>query len=568
MNASDRITSKPRTLSDYISKSMQSRVDQKQAAVAYEDQRFGTLTPHDGANASHENFASTRPHISTPASGLQGKPLPMAPSTPGQDFSYLLEKKVPAGEEPNAWIVKLFNQGKTTEEGVLRATTSCIRHASDWTSVAACLDALKRCNRSGHRVFPNLISFSAAMTMCDKNGHFDKALALFDHLVQHGPGFAIPAYPNTYLYNTAILSCEKTGQHHRAPELLYDLFDRGGSFPVPAHPDTISYTSAIKACAKGKMPDKAWELFNHLLRHGPDMPVPTYPSTMTYNATMTACERASRPDDALELLDHLRTHGPHFPVPALPDVTSYTLPIQAYEQAGQTDKALELFDDLVEHGPSLAPPVHPNVITYNAAVGAAVKAGLADRYRALLRLGIDGFPGQPDTKVFHPNLGFDPLENKLDLHKGSVLTQHGAADDPGSAVAVAVTRAIFESLLLSPQEFLPDGVPGINRQTMFVVGQHGEGKIRDAISNCIRAQGWIPTHPIQHNNRPNYGRLQALPGPVQQAPHEQGNSVPNSLAGAFVEEQASALQPMAQVFTPRLPSTLRPDAREFVPANL
>lgn len=231
------------------------------------------------------------------------------------------------------------------------------------------------------------------------------------------------------------------------------------------------------------------------------------PNTIIYNTAISACEKAGRADKALALVNHLLEHGPKFPVPAFPDTITYSAAISACAKAGEADKALELFDQLLEQGPKCPVPIFPNAITYSAVISACDKAGRVDRYPGLLRHGIDGCPGKPETKVFQPTLGFDPGSNTLDLHEAAVLTR---PTDPGArnpAVHSAVARAIFHCLLDNPRQLLGEGAAGINDKTVFVVGYHGADTVKQAVAQCMLEQGWIAGHSPGANGLPNPGRL-------------------------------------------------------------
>lgn len=182
-------------------------------------------------------------------------------------FAHLLEgPTIYLGKEQNAPIVDGFNAGQAnaTTDNVLRVTSSCVnRLGKDWQAAVACLHALSRCchPQTGEGVYPNTITFNAAISACEKGGRPDKALQLFEHLLNEGP-----------------------------------------KFPAPVYPDTITYNAALSACEKGGQPDEALQLFEHLLNEGPKFPTPIYPGTITYSAALSACEKAGRADRYPELL--------------------------------------------------------------------------------------------------------------------------------------------------------------------------------------------------------------------------------------------------------------------------
>jgi hypothetical protein len=160
--------------------------------------------------------------------------------------------------------------------------------------------------------------------------------------------------------------------------------------------------------------------------------------------------------------------------------------------------------------------VFPDTITFNAAISACEKAGRADLYANLLLSGISGVPGKPDTKVFKPMLGFDPRRNRLDSHQHVALIRRTDPSSRNPAIHPAVARAIFHVLLKEPKKILGPHAEGINDKTVFIVGQHGVGSVRDAIAECMRDQGWTPV-PRLRSGMANHGCLvvqprQELPG--------------------------------------------------------
>jgi pentatricopeptide repeat protein len=352
------------------------------------------------------------------------------------NFAHLLDDQQSyPREELNASIVDQFNAGivSVSADNVQRVTSACFRSAAgnDWNAAVACLQALSRCRdpRTGKGVFPDTITFNAAISACEKAGRADKALKLFDHMQTHGSAFNV-------------------------------------------FPDTITYSAAISACDKAGWADKALELFDHLETHGRDRDV--FPNTITYNTAISACDKAGWADKALELFDHLETHG----------------------------RARDVF---------------PNTITYSAVISACEKAGRADLYANLLLSGISGVPGKPDTKVFKPMLGFDPRRNRLDSHQHVALIRRTDPSSRNPAIHPAVARAIFHVLLKEPKKILGPHAEGINDKTVFIVGQHGVGSVRDAIAECMRDQGWTPVPRLRSDGMANHGCLvvqprQELPG--------------------------------------------------------
>ncbi|MFC0692367.1 hypothetical protein [Paraburkholderia humisilvae] len=278
-------------------------------------------------------------------------------------------------------------------DDVLRVTTACIiKLGDDHEGARACLEALQRCRhpQTGETVFPSTVTYSAAISACEKAARADDALSLFAHLQQHGP-------------------------------------DRG------VFPNTITYNAAISACEKAGRADDALSLFAHLQQHGPARGV--FPSTVTYSAAISACEKAARADDALSLFAHLQQHGPDRGV--FPNTITYSAAISACEKAGRADDALSLFAHLQQHG--AARGVLPNTITYTAAISACEKGNRRGETGRLLDDGIT-------AGIFRPSLGFSAGKNMLDLHENAILISPAPSGRPAGAHP-AVARAIFDRLL-------------------------------------------------------------------------------------------------------------------------
>ena len=64
--------------------------------------------------------------------------------------------------------------------------------------------------------------------------------------------------PNVITYNAAISACEKGNKPHQALHLLQELQLRG------LLPDVITYSAAISACKEGPKPQQALHLLQEL----------------------------------------------------------------------------------------------------------------------------------------------------------------------------------------------------------------------------------------------------------------------------------------------------------------
>ncbi|CAK9101579.1 unnamed protein product [Durusdinium trenchii] len=87
------------------------------------------------------------------------------------------------------------------------------------------------------KVAPTVISYSAAISACEKGGQWQQALEF---------------------YNAAISACEKCGQWQHALK-LFEAMPK-----AKVQPDVISYSAAIGACEKGGQWQQTLQLFADL----------------------------------------------------------------------------------------------------------------------------------------------------------------------------------------------------------------------------------------------------------------------------------------------------------------
>ena len=108
-------------------------------------------------------------------------------------------------------------------------------------------------------------------------------------------------------------------------------------------------------------------------------------------------------------------------------------------------------------------------------ITACVTVGREEDAQHLLQEAIDG-------GVFEATLGYDKQENKLNFHRNTMeVLKVDYAHEP--AVPATVAQVIFRRHYADRN---------INQRTEFVVGHHGDNKIKESIEECIRACGWIP----------------------------------------------------------------------------
>lgn len=98
-------------------------------------------------------------------------------------------------------------------------------------------------------------------------------------------------------FSSAISACEKCGQWRFALDLLEQMKREGTGQTA------IAYNAAISACEKGLVPHKALEIFEQMKREG------VRPTVVTYSALISAAEKGQQWKLALEVLEEMKAAG-------------------------------------------------------------------------------------------------------------------------------------------------------------------------------------------------------------------------------------------------------------------
>jgi len=253
------------------------------------------------------------------------------------------------------------------------------------------------------------------------------------------------------------------------------------------------------------------------------------PDVITYSALISACEKGGQAELALKIFDDMRADG------IIPNVITYSALISACEKAGKVEWALEVFEDMRAAG------IIPSVITYSALISACARGGHRADARQLLEKAVS-------DRVFHPSLGYDAGTNSLDFHLNRRLVL-SLVEDRARAVPADVAQVLFDH---------HEALGNLSSTTKFIVGQHGDDVIKDAITRRMLTKGWTAEQGFSHG-KVNPGRLVVAQNPAQTAPSA---STLNAAATEFVPPWQMVPGPGPSA------STLNAAAKEFVPSGL
>jgi pentatricopeptide repeat protein len=303
------------------------------------------------------------------------------------------------------------------------------------------------------------------------------------------------------VFRVTVALLQQPGSVEQSLVLLQNVKDAG----IPL--ETIIYNAAISACEKGGRADVALELLREMQQAG----IP--PDTITYSAAISACEKGGRADDALALLREMQQAG----IP--PNTITYSAAISACEKGGRADDALALLREMQQAG------IWPDIITYSAAISACQQANLHQKTQQLIDAAIEG-------GIYRKSVGY--TKNTLNFHTKAVYADPDKrSDGRDPCVPAPVALALLDYHAQAGR---------INHATKFIVGQHGDDRIKNVILTELRTR---------------YGSYVV-------DPHNHGRIIPNLIPAAVV--LATPQRPAGRSLVQGPPkSSLNPLAPEFVP---
>jgi pentatricopeptide repeat protein len=253
-----------------------------------------------------------------------------------------------------------------------------------------------------HGLVPDVITYNTVFDACQKSSQWAHALELLSEMRKYGVA-SNEQYasardrietlqrreklnrPDVISYSAAISACEKGSQWQRALDLLKEMREQD------VQPDLPCFNAAISACEKGSQYQRALELLDEIQEQGLE------PDAISFSAAISACERAGERRKALRLysLAYKQQLYSHWHRSECNAIDLHNFPSAVAKVA--VVYALEEFREEAGDWPSL--PDAPFIIITEQGLrsesSTAVEAILADQlYAALGAVEVTGNPGR------------------------------------------------------------------------------------------------------------------------------------------------------------------------------
>jgi len=248
------------------------------------------------------------------------------PLVTAQVVSVAMTKLRRGGDAPAA--LRVFEDSrastKMNRKAVNAAIGSCGRN---WRRAFRFFDELRR------KEPPDLATYRALLTACEKGGQWERAVALFADMVVEERGLR----PDAECYAALISACGRGGQWQRASLFFEDMQRRG------IRPTLATYNALISAFGRSGEWRRAMDIFHRLKRIETTAMTTTKkttpllkPDMSTYDAAIAACARGEQWEEAEALVREAAAS-----LKVGPTVATYAAVLSAVE-LDQVDRALEL----------------------------------------------------------------------------------------------------------------------------------------------------------------------------------------------------------------------------------
>jgi pentatricopeptide repeat domain-containing protein 1 len=164
--------------------------------------------------------------------------------------------------------------------------------------------------------------------------------------------------PDVITYSALISACEKGAQWQRAMEVFKEMKTAG------VKPDDITYSALISACEKGAQWQRAMEVFKEMKAAG------VKPDAITYSALISACEKGAQWQRAMEVFKEMKAAG------VQPNRPTFNPLINVLWRCGQRRTAVDLYTVASQAGvyPLQAERTLNKIDLHNMSAGAAQAA--------------------------------------------------------------------------------------------------------------------------------------------------------------------------------------------------
>jgi len=147
------------------------------------------------------------------------------------------------------------------------------------------------------RLEPDVCSFNAAMSACEKGGQWEKTLQLLDKMQQlhkPDPGEAVRFNRYVITFNAAMSACEKGKQWEKFIQRLFEN-------------DSMSnFNAAMSACEKGGQWEKALQLLDEMQQRNLEPDMSSFIAAITASGNCEHYENAQNAEPELSLLSRLK----------------------------------------------------------------------------------------------------------------------------------------------------------------------------------------------------------------------------------------------------------------------
>jgi pentatricopeptide repeat protein len=182
---------------------------------------------------------------------------------------------------------------------------------------------------AAHRPFADSISYNCVLHACTRAGQLQEALGVLADMDEAQQQYS-SVVVDCHTISTVIAACAKVGDSEKALELFESMVERD----PPAVPDVFTYSSVINAFVAGAKWQAAIDFLDRIWALPDGAP---RPNTVCYGAALRGCFKAREPEVALRLLNEMQQHD------IQPDIVCFNDAASACAEAEHWSSVLEVF---------------------------------------------------------------------------------------------------------------------------------------------------------------------------------------------------------------------------------